>query len=46
MLKEVKTRPVVAPHPVLIIGTYDNDGNPDAMNVWHGAASVGTSRLP
>ena len=37
MLKEIKTRPVVAPHPVLIIGTYDEDGTPDAMNVaWGG----------
>lgn len=37
MLKEIKTRPVVAPQPVLIIGTYDTDGTPDAMNVaWGG----------
>lgn len=37
MLKEIKTRPVVAPQPVLIIGTYDADGTPDAMNVaWGG----------
>lgn len=37
MLKEIKTRPVIAPHPVLIVGTYDADGNADAMNVaWGG----------
>lgn len=37
MLKEIKTRPVIAPHPVLIVGTYAADGTPDAMNVaWGG----------
>lgn len=37
MLKDIKTRPIIAPHPVLIIGTYDEDRNPDAMNVaWGG----------
>lgn len=37
MLKEIKTRPVVAPLPVLIVGTYDADGVADAMNVaWGG----------
>lgn len=37
MLKEIKTRPVVAPLPVLIIGTYDENGVADAMNVaWGG----------
>jgi len=37
MLKEIKTRPVIAPLPVLIVGTYDNNGVADAMNVaWGG----------
>ena len=37
MLKEIKTRPVIAPLPVLIVGTYDEDGVADAMNVaWGG----------
>lgn len=37
MLKEIKTRPVLAPQPVLIIGTYDENGVPDAMNMaWGG----------
>lgn len=37
MLKEIKTRPVIAPMPVLIVGTYDENGVADAMNVaWGG----------
>lgn len=37
MLKEIKARPVVAPLPVLIVGTYDENGVADAMNVaWGG----------
>ena len=37
MLKELKTRAIVTPLPVLIIGTYDAEGHPDAMNVaWGG----------
>lgn len=37
MFKELKTRAIVAPNPVLIIATYDADGTPDAMNVaWGG----------
>lgn len=37
MLKEIKTRAVVVPQPVLIVGTYDAEGVPDAMNVaWGG----------
>lgn len=37
MLKEIKTRAIIAPHPVLIVATYDEDKNPDAMNVaWGG----------
>lgn len=37
MLKEIKARPVVAPLPVFIVGTYDENGVADAMNVaWGG----------
>ncbi len=37
MLKELKTRPIIAPQPVLIVGTYDADRVADAMNVaWGG----------
>ncbi len=37
MLKELKTRTIVTPLPVLVVGTYDKDGVPDAMNVaWGG----------
>ena len=36
-MKEIKTHPVVAPLPVLIVGTYDENGVADAMNVaWGG----------
>ncbi len=35
--KDLGVASAVAPMPVLIIGTYDKDGNPDAMNVaWGG----------
>ena len=37
MLKEIKTRPVMCPQPVFVVGTYDADGTPDAMTVsWAG----------
>lgn len=37
MKKEIKTRTVIAPQPVLIVATYDENGVPDAMNVaWGG----------
>lgn len=37
MKKEIKTRTIIAPQPVLIIATYDADGVADAMNVaWGG----------
>lgn len=37
MKKEIKTRTVIAPQPVLIVATYDADGVADAMNVaWGG----------
>lgn len=37
MKKEIKTRTIIAPQPVLIVGTYDENGVADAMNVaWGG----------
>lgn len=37
MLQEIKTRPIILPQPVLVVGTYDADGTPDAMTVaWGG----------
>lgn len=37
MKKEIKTRTIIAPQPVLIVATYDADGVADAMNVaWGG----------
>lgn len=37
MRKNFGSKPWVYPQPVLIIGTYDKDGNPDAMNAaWGG----------
>lgn len=37
MRKNFGAKPWVYPQPVLIIGTYDADGNPDAMNAaWGG----------
>ncbi|MCH5279638.1 MAG: flavin reductase [Christensenellaceae bacterium] len=37
MRKNFGVKPWVYPQPVLIIGTYDADGNPDAMNAaWGG----------
>ena len=37
MKKEITTRTIIAPQPVLIIATYDKDGVADAMNVaWGG----------
>ena len=40
MRKNFGVKPWVYPQPVLIIGTYDADGNPDAMNVaWGGQYS-------
>ena len=37
MRKNFGVKPWVYPQPVLIIGTYDEDGNPDAMNAaWGG----------
>lgn len=37
MKKEIKTRTIIAPEPVLIVATYDENGVADAMNVaWGG----------
>lgn len=37
MKREIKTRVIIAPQPVLIVATYDENGIPDAMNVaWGG----------
>ena len=42
MLKGIKTRPVIAPLPVLIVGTYDNNGVADAIEMSLGADNAGT----
>lgn len=40
-MKQFKSSPWVAPQPVLIIGTYDKDGKPNAMNAaWGGQWSA------
>ena len=37
MLKSIGAKAAIIPCPVLIVGTYDAEGNPDAMNVaWGG----------
>lgn len=37
MKKNIAIKPYIFPQPVLIIGTYDEDGNPNAMNAaWGG----------
>ncbi|MBO7463717.1 MAG: flavin oxidoreductase, partial [Bacteroidales bacterium] len=39
MRKDFGAKPLLYPMPVLIIGTYDADGNADAMNAaWGGIA--------
>lgn len=39
MRKDFGAKPFLFPQPVMIIGTYDKDGNPDAMNAaWGGIA--------
>ena len=36
-MKSFESKPWILPQPVLIIGTYDKDGNPNAMNAaWGG----------
>ncbi len=39
MRKNFGPKPYLYPQPVLIIGTYDEDGNPDAMNAAWGGIS-------
>ncbi|MBO8453494.1 MAG: flavin reductase, partial [Bacteroidetes bacterium] len=39
MRKNFGSKPYLYPQPVLIIGTYDEDGNPDAMNAAWGGIS-------
>ncbi len=36
MKENIKSKIVITPLPVLILGTYDADGNPDAMNAAWG----------
>ena len=37
MRKDFGAKPFTYPQPVLILGSYDKDGNPDAMNAaWGG----------
>lgn len=37
MMKSFKPQPWLLPQPVLIIGTYDEQGRPNAMNAaWGG----------
>ncbi len=39
MRKNFGSKPMLYPMPVLIIGSYDNDGTPDAMNAAWGGIS-------
>lgn len=36
MRKEFAVKPIALPQPVFIIGTYDKDGTPNAMNAAWG----------
>ena len=38
-MKSIKSKNICFPEPVLIIGTYDDSGNPDAMNAAWGGRS-------
>ena len=39
MIKKLGAKPIIYPQPVFIIGTYDSNNNPDAMNAaWGGIA--------
>ena len=41
MRKNFGVNPFLAPQPVLIIGTYDENGNPNAMNAaWGGMCAA------
>ncbi|MBR3630534.1 MAG: flavin reductase family protein [Oscillospiraceae bacterium] len=43
-MKKSIDRGIITPHPVLIIGTYDKDGTPNAMNAaWGG--QVGSNQI-
>ena len=45
-MKSFAPKPWVVPQPVLIIGTYDKNGKPNAMNAaCHGTAAATDSRL-
>ena len=41
MRKDFGAKPLTYPQPVLILGSYDKDGNPDAMNAAWGGISGG-----
>ena len=41
MRKDFGAKPFTYPQPVLILGSYDKDGNPDAMNAAWGGISGG-----
>lgn len=44
MKKNLGANPFLYPQPVLIVGSYDTDGTPDAMNVAYGGI-VNSNRL-
>ena len=47
MRKNFGPKPYLYPQPVLIIGTYDEDGNPDAMNAaWGGISEANQISMP
>ena len=46
MRKNLGPKSLIYPEPVLIIGTYDEDGTPDAMNAaWGGVSDVNEIHL-
>ena len=44
MMKSFKPQPWLLPQPVLIIGTYDEQGRPNAMNAAWGGISEDKER--
>lgn len=43
MKKSIGAKTILYPAPVLIVGTYDKNGNPNAMTAaWGGAAGLMT----
>ncbi len=47
MKKSIKAGMIVSPQPIFIIGTYNEDGTPNAMNVvWSGICENGQAVLP